>query len=667
MNLNSLSIRRHLAGVIFLLLVPASLLAQPSPRTTAGMVFDETTDRPILFGGATPVFVQRDQQFARDYIDETWAWTGRRWLQLFPETSPSGRGGFAFVWDSFANRAILFGGVVSGGLPVDDTWEFRNGNWTELDVANHPDARKYPAAAFDRVRNRVVLFGGYSTTVAVDPDSEREVFTDHLLRDTWEFDGTTWTKTGDSGPDVTAAVMVYDGTRDEMLLLGMKADSTSVMYRYADSGWEALTPEKLPVCLNRAVAVWQEFNGNVVLYGGACNTGLIPATTWEWDGTNWTAVEGSLSAGRVYGHAMTYDAARGETFLFGGTDYDLASEVNYAYRYRNSKWQSAWSDYMPSPRSLFGFTSDPEHGAVWLYGGVRGASDLWKYAYGQWTPVSATDAPGACSYPATAWDSDRKVMVLVCADSTTYEFDGTAWKKFTAAKDWPSTSVQAALAYDANLKKTILYGGYNGNYIDETWTWDGAKWTEVKGKDAHFRALPAMFYDPASKKVVLYGGIGRTSREGTVIRFADTWTFNGTDWVESTSANSPPARYGAAVAYNPADNRIHMFGGSNENVEFVAEHWVWDGAKWAQLQPDRVPSARQNARLAWDPTLQQFILFGGYAGYYLADLWVFENNAWRPVEQASGRRRVVTLPLPGSASSNATEPPARRGRTATRG
>ncbi len=632
MNLNSLSLRRFLAAMAFLLLAPLSLLAQPSPRTTAAMVFDEVAKRPIVFGGATPAFIRGEEQFARDYIDETWAWNGRRWIQLFPSASPSPRGGFAFVWDSFAQRAILFGGIGSGAVHLDDTWEFRSSEWQKLDVPDHPSARKYAAAAFDRVRNRVILFGGATA--------------DANLRDTWEFDGTTWTKTGDDGPDVNSAVMVYDGTRDETLLVGMKSDSTSVMYRYTNPGWEQLTPETLPFCLSRAVAVWQEFSGNVLLYGGACLTGLVPGATWEWDGTNWKAVEGTGSAGLVFGHAMAYDEARGETILFGGTDYDLGYEVDYTYRYRDSKWKSAWSGVTPGARSMFGFTSDPENGAVWLFGGVRGGADLWRYASGQWTPVIALDAPATCSYPVSTWDSDRKVMVLLCSDASVYEFAGTQWKRFSSPDKRPLTSIQASIAYDPTLKKTIVFGGYNGDYINETWTWDGASWAKIDGKKPFYRALTAMFYDPVQKKVVLSGGIGRKERDGLLIRFADTWTFNGKDWVELTTASSPPARYGAAVAFNPADNRIHMFGGSNEKVEFINEHWVFDGAKWTKVEGSRVPTARQNARLAWDPTLQQFILYGGYAGYYLSDLWVLEGTSWRPVQANSGRQRVVALPPP---------------------
>lgn len=642
MNLNFPSLRRMLAGLALLTVAPLSLLAEPSARMASSMIFDEVSRRVILFGGVTPAFIRGEEQFARDYIDETWTWNGRRWLQLFPETRPSGRGGATFVWDSFANRGILFGGVTAGGTSIGETWEYRNGTWEQLDVPNQPPARKYAAATFDRVRNRMILFGGVATV----PGAE-----DQILRDTWEFDGTTWTKTEEQGPDVVASVLVYDGTRDETYLVGMKADSATVMYRYTRPGWEQLTPATLPVCVSRANAVWQSYEGNVVLYGGACATGEVSGVTWEWDGETWKAIEGGGSAGRIYGHAMAYDSARGETVLFGGTDIDLGTEVNFTYKYRASKWQGTFTSYSPSARSLFGFASDPDNGAIWLFGGVRGSHDLWKYAYGQWTQTFAQDQPGTCAYPLTVWDTDRKVMVMVCSDASVTEFDGTKWKTFSLETKRPRTSIQASLAYDPTLKKTILYGGYDGNYVDETWTWDGTKWTEVDGKKPKYRALASMFYDPVSKKTILYGGLGRTDREGGLVRFGDTWSFNGKDWVEMTSVNSPPARYGAAVAYNPADNKVHLFGGSNEKVEFVAEHWTWDGTKWAKVEGGAVPTARQNARLAWDPTLQQFILFGGYAGYYLSDMWVLEGNSWRVVQTEPGRQRVVSLPPAGAATA----------------
>src|SRR5439155_14691936 len=119
----------------------------------------------------------------------------------------------------------------------------------------------------------------------------------------------------------------------------------------------------------------------------------------------------------------------------------------------------------------------------------------------------------------------------------------------------------ASLVYDQTLKKTVLFGGYDTNYLDQTWTWDGTVWTRVKKNPPPSRALAAMWYDPTLKKTVLYGGIGRLTSTDRLTRFADMWTFDGTGWTQLTPASTPGPRYGAQVTIDPHTNKVLLFGG----------------------------------------------------------------------------------------------------------
>ena len=82
----------------------------------------------------------------------------------------------------------------------------------------------------------------------------------------------------------------------------------------------------------------------------------------------------------------------------------------------------------------------------------------------------ADGAPVGCLTPTAAFDTDRSKLVVVCADAATvYEWDGAAWKGFTATntKNVPPFHRFASMAYDATLKKTVLFGGFDGtNYIE---------------------------------------------------------------------------------------------------------------------------------------------------------------------------------------------------------
>ncbi|HVR43614.1 MAG TPA: kelch repeat-containing protein [Thermoanaerobaculia bacterium] len=635
-------IRRAVAGSFLLLLLPAMAHGQPSARTSARMVHDPVLGRPVLFGGLTPAHTLGDSRSVRGYIDETWLWTGRRWVQRFHDVKPPARASFAMVWDSNRQRVLLFGGAGPGTTFFNDTWQLRDETWSRIDTPNAPEPRRFPGYAFDPLIDRLILYGGSDATTN--------------FRDTWEFDGTTWTRTGEGGPDVVNPMLVRDETRNEVLLLGMTDSGEVAMFRYTNPGWEPIDPETMPTCVNFAHMVHQDHNGKVLLVGGACPDGNAPGETWEWDGTEWALVTTSGSPGFLLGQAMAYDATRQETVLFGGSDV-FGFDLSQTSRYKNGAWTLAATAFTPGPRSLFVFESDPNTGAVWLFGGVNSAGDLWKLQYGRWERVVAAGAPAVCLNPGGTWDSDRNRLVVVCDDGNVHEWDGQAWTSFTTLTENPPFRRWSGIAYDPTLRRTVLYGGFDGfNYLNETWTWNGATWTRVEGDDAFRRSLPIMFYDPNLRRVVLYGGVGRRSREGIFVRFGDTWSFDGRDWGEVTNANSPPPRYGSLVSLDPTTGLTHVFGGKNEVEQFTNEHFVWNGTSWASVIDVRPPSPRQTGGLAWDPVTGEMILYGGYAGYYLGDLWRLTPAGWLPEQERGRKIRPVVVPPAIFGSPSAAQP-----------
>ncbi len=53
--------------------------------------------------------------------------------------------------------------VLFGGSALSDTWEWDGSNWTKRTPTKSPSARSYHAMAYDVARQRVVLFGGGSS------------------------------------------------------------------------------------------------------------------------------------------------------------------------------------------------------------------------------------------------------------------------------------------------------------------------------------------------------------------------------------------------------------------------------------------------------------------------------------------------------------------------
>jgi hypothetical protein len=617
-----------------LLLAPAIFAAAPAARTATRMVYDPNTTYMVLFGGQTAF----DTGTAKSYnLNDTWFWVGDHWVQMYPANSPSGRSFHTMTYDVAHSRVTMFGGKTDALNGVDETWVFDGTDWTQLHPATSPSPRIWASSAYDTDRNRIVLFGGQLTTA--------DLKTTTTYADTWEFDGTNWVQTGTNGPQISTPLLGYDQATKQMILMGADSSQKTHQYLYDSSKgtWTEMTPSTMPDCVVDSGLAYQAHDPKVlVLYAGTCSSSGTGATTYEWDGTNWQQVTVLSSTFRLTGEAMAYDAARRTTMIFGGTEaFSLPGGSTYTYH--NGVWSSAVENVLsPQPRSLFAFTADPTHGVVWLTGGMDSLnlwSDLWKYSNGSWQQITVDGTPSACGSPVSTYDTDRGRLIVLCQDASLHEFDGTAWKTFNPSdqKTHPQVRRFSAMAYDATLKKTVLFGGFNEvNYLDETWLWDGTTWTQVKKNLPPSRSHTAMWFDPVMKKTVIYGGIGQRSTNDRIERFSDMWSFDGTGWSEMKSVTvTPGQRYGAQVAVNPQSNTVWLFGGlkfvidgAKQSQVYANDLWMWDGSKWTQVNASAAPPERENGGLAFDPLSNDLALFGGYAGFYRSDLWVLRNGQW---------------------------------------
>ena len=640
---------RSMLLVCALLLGALPLLAAgPSARTHPGMVYDPRGSRMILFGGQTAFDVGTKKYYE---LNDTWEWNSVQWLQRFPLNAPPTRSGHAMVYDSARDRIVVFGGK-SGASQLNDTWAFDHNDWSQVNTNTLPPPRYLVGGAYDPVRDRLVIFGG-----SVDTVDKNGVVTSSNLYDTWEFDGTDWKQVGGTGPTLNRPVLVWDAARKQILAMGYDSASTpgNHMYRYdpSNGSWNEIKPETMPPCLNEEVMTVQTHNDTVRLTGGVCAASGFTDDTYEWDGTNWNKVTTPTVPDKVAGPGLSYDTERQMAVRFGGT-VAFSNPEGSTWLYRSGDWAAFDDNSSPGPRSLFAFATDSANKAVYLYGGLNedpSSADLWRYQNGQWQPLVLDGKPSACGLPIAAWDTDRSKLVLLCSDSTTFEFDGSAWKSFDikSSKNKPPVHSWAAMTYDATLKKTVFFGGWaNQAYLNETWTWDGNAWTRVKKNPPPTRALTSMWYDPTLKKTVIYGGVGRVTSLDRVVRFSDMWTFDGTGWTELKNVATPGRRYAALTGVDPRNGHVILFGGlrvdgteeeKNEVQVFANDGWVWDGAKWTQFSSDRTPSARENGGLAYDPSRDEMVLYGGYAGSYLSDLWMLDDNVWKVDEPAAVPRR----------------------------
>ena len=201
------------------------------------------------------------------------------------------------------------------------------------------------------------------------------------------------------------------------------------------------------------------------------------------------------------------------------------------------------------------------------------------------------------------------------------------WTKQAPATS-PSARVGASMAYNAATSTMILFGGKlpgNGQVYNGTWIWDGTTWTRqfpTTSPPARFGA--SMAYDAATSNVVLFGGLSSSGRA-----FGDTWTWNGTTWAKQAPATSPPAREGASIAYDAATSTVVLFGGDNGFIPVVYNGtWIWDGTTWTRQFPTTSPAARLGASMAYDAATSNVVLFGGEpaTGPAFGDTWTWGSG-----------------------------------------
>src|SRR5688572_3399873 len=108
------------------------------------------------------------------------------------------------------------------------------------------------------------------------------------------------------------------------------------------------------------------------------------------------------------------------------------------------------------------------------------------------------------------------------------------------------------------------------------------------------RCCAGMTTDMGRAAVLLFGG-GPNS--GPYLN--DTWSWNGANWTQVTTANAPTGRYGHTLVFDVIRGRGVLFGG-NTNAGLSGETWEWDGINWLLITPATSPAARYEHAMAYD-------------------------------------------------------------------
>lgn len=185
----------------------------------------------------------------------------------------------------------------------------------------------------------------------------------------------------------------------------------------------------------------------------------------------------------------------------------------------------------------------------------------------------------------------------------------------------------AAMAYDRTDHTMVLWGGSDpgGAVVGATWGFNGSTWRVLaSGPD---RTRSSLAFDPQIHGLLAFGGAGIPGQPGIA---GDTWTFNGSVWTQ-IATSGPPAREGAAMAYDPKLKEVVLFSGDNGEALDLGDTWAWTPVSgWRQLSPAKSPTARFGTTMSYDRSLRKLVLFGGESSTGVQnDTWTFDGSTWQ--------------------------------------
>ncbi|MBP8299119.1 MAG: hypothetical protein KA020_02040 [Planctomycetes bacterium] len=268
----------------------------------------------------------------------------------------------------------------------------------------------------------------------------------------------------------------------------------------------------------------------------------------------------------------------------------------------------------------------------------------------QWSQATPATSPAARSGAAMTFDANLGKIVLFggtagfSTSNETWSFDGTTWAQLAPTAS-PTGKTGMELVHDLVRGVTVMYGSLNtspfgGASVDQTWEFDGTTWTQVfpvttPGGLGNYGAC----FDIVRNRTVIYGG---NANNFFPIAESGTWEYDGTNWSLITTAGSPGPLERPSMCFNVALGKTVLFGGIDPQFGGVDTTWLYDGTNWTVAPVVGVkPTARTGAKMAYDPARGVCVLSGGLdpmLGTPFLETWEFNGTAWSQVGSAiSGR------------------------------
>ncbi len=569
------------------------------------------------------------------------------WEQV---SSPPTASNPVMAYDEARGRLVMYAAGV--------TWTTRGDVWSKASDSG-PPSRFQTAMVYDRLRQKIVLFGGFDGS----PNG-----------DTWEWDGTGWTKIlAVNSPQARAGHgMAYDSTRDRVVIFGgLGAEAVlQDMWEWTGSTWNELAPTTRPSARSGVAMTLDSNRGVVVLFGGTdpnAATTVAYDDTWEWNGTDWAQKVTDVHPSGLFSAASTFDTRNKRFTLLGGVAAD-GNPTDSLWYWEGTTWtQATPAGVAPPAGHSAGAGFIPGLNTLFMFGGF-GALDttwLWNSAGSEWTTLPKYSNQGAVALNAFFYDSARQKVISYAGSTTstssndrntTSTWNGTSW---SAPAVGPGFLTNVGVAFDAARSQGVLFGGYgtgvsgantlnyqlladNQTAIGATYLWDGTNWAlKTLTAAPQPRGDVAMIYDSIRQRVLLFGGFQPQTSNGCGVApakfYDDLWAWNGSTWTQlATTGPKPAARMGMGFSYDAVRDRAVLFGGEGLGLTYN-DTWEFDGTNWILMAPVHVPSVNPSPALAYDTLRRRVTLFGTAKGATggLLRTWTWDGTDWTNISSGT--------------------------------
>ena len=326
-------------------------------------------------------------------------------------------------------------------------------------------------------------------------------------------------------------------------------------------------------------------------------------------------------------HSAVFDSTTGRMVVFGGViypanaDMELPAALGDVWRLNpKMQWQLVKpKGVRPAARSGHSAVYDPATNQMIVYGGAvpytyTTFSDVWVLTHAngfgggsKWIQLTPTGTATRRFEHGAAYDAANNRMIVFGGDDCTSGLctvlsdvwvlqnangvgGAPTWIQLVPEGGGPGIRETAgSVAYDSATNRLIVFGGTNGagGLHNDVWVLTNANglggtatWIQLSpaGTLPEERALHTGVYDPATNRLTVFGGF---NTGGSLLR--DVWVLSNANGVAGTPewtplgtfSTFPEARAGHSAVYDAATNRMLVFGGTPRTDFTQATNSTW--------------------------------------------------------------------------------------------